>query len=316
MSFFTRVAGKIKKELTRLQKNRLEIILYHFVTSKADVFTGLSHNVAPAVFSEQLRYLSEHYHVVPLSQANEIIRRGGGDGPYVSVCFDDGYASNITEAYPILQAHRFPAALFICPSVIDNHDILWRDKIRYLINSNLTEKFVDFLKQSVHAEKYDFAMLAKKNFYAWSKKEVAITDMSIQNDLNDFFNLHGIYPKETAEKFNLYIKADDIKAYEYLEFGNHTWSHPLLSCLDCAQQAAEIRQSHEYLTRHDVAPFCLSLPFAPYNLDTLKLCRELNYAFILDVSNEGNVIHQARGDFLILHRKMAPTTLAGLKKMI
>jgi len=315
MNFLDRVRGKIKKELVRLKKRRLEIILYHFVTSEENIFTASGHNVQPDVFREQIKYLSENFKVVPLARAKEIIYGRSDDGPYASVCFDDGYLNNIKEAYPILEEFKIPATLFVCPAVIGNQDILWRDKIRYIINNNLAEKFIAFLKKS-ESGKYDFSTLEKKGFYAWSKKESAIKDMSIQKDLVDFFSFNNISAREIAEEHELYMGEDDVKNREYLEFGNHTWSHPLMSCLSATGQAEEIKKSHNYLKGKDLSPFTLSLPFAPYNEDTIKICQSLGYDFILDVNNDSNLVRKDKEDFLILHRKMAPTTLKAFKKII
>jgi len=270
MKFYQRILKKFNKELLKMKKGRLEIILYHFVSDENNIFTGFGHNVKPVVFREQIKYLSENYTIISFEQAKNVIINGY-KGPYVSICFDDGYSNNIIEAYPILEEFKIPATIFICPSVLGNRDLLWRDKIRYIINSNLTSQFIDFLKKCDNFSKYNFSLSVNNNFYGWSKKASAITDMSIQDDLNDFFKFKNIKAPEIAAQCNLYIKKSDIGEFKYLSFGNHTWSHPLMTCLDFYKQEEEILKAHKYLEEVEISPCALSLPFAPY-----RDCRQLS----------------------------------------
>ncbi|MFA4941252.1 MAG: polysaccharide deacetylase family protein [Patescibacteria group bacterium] len=313
MIFFKRLKNKLKKELIKLRKDRLEIILYHFVSSQNNIFSSSGHNVEPKVFKEQMQYLSRNFKIIPLEKAEEIIE-SGKDGPYASICFDDGYLSNINEAYPVLRDLRIPATVFLCPSILGNGDILWRDKIRYVINNGLEKKFIEFLKNGSSAGKYNFSLLEKINFYSWSKKIGAIKDMTIRYDLDSFFNSLGLSSGKIAKEFNLYMNKGE-RERDYLKFGNHTWSHPIMTCLDLEEQEKEIQKADDYLREIGAAPFSLSLPFAPYNQNTIEACQKLGYKFILDVSDEGNIIGERSGIF-VLHRKMAPKTLKLFKKMI
>ena len=91
-----------------------------------------------------------------------------------------------------------------------------------------------------------------KNFYIGDT-----ADMSIQDDLNDFFKFKNIKAPEIAAQCNLYIKKSDIGEFKYLSFGNHTWSHPLMTCLDFYKQEEEILKAHKYLEEVEISPMCL-----------------------------------------------------------
>ena len=133
----------LKSVLQKRDKKRLEIILYHFVTDELNDFTLSGHTIKTEAFKQQLLYLSDYYHILPIRKVPDLMSgKIKADGPFASICFDDGYRSNLTEAYPILEALRIPATVFVCSSTIDNRDILWRDKIRFLIHNNLVDDFI------------------------------------------------------------------------------------------------------------------------------------------------------------------------------
>ena len=310
---------KVRRWLDKKKKDRVEIVLYHSVTKNKDAFFVQSnHNVEPDVFREQIRYLKAHYKIIPLRGIIDIFStKTTLNGPFVCVCFDDGYRNNLTEAYPILEELEVPATLFVCPSILNNKDLLWRDKIRYLIAKDLVPQFLNFLKGSRNVEKYHFGRLKKESFYVWSKDDKSITDMSIQRDIDDFFYEEGLLPSEIAKQNNIYISRNDLKEREYLDFGNHTWSHPIMVLLNYEQQKNEILRAHKSLLESGVELCGLAMPFSPFNEDTVKICRGLRYKYILTVYGLVNCLkREDAGDLLILHRLESPSTLNGLMKIL
>lgn len=53
------------------------------------------------------------YTFVPLSAATRPAAAGGAPSRTVALTFDDGYASVATDAWPVLEARRIPATLFV-----------------------------------------------------------------------------------------------------------------------------------------------------------------------------------------------------------
>jgi len=309
----------MKGTLRRLEKrsrNRLEIVLYHFVTGEQNPFAGAGHNVAPGEFEKQLTYLQSRYEILPLEEA--VIAHGEGrlgTGPVACVCFDDGYRCNLTEAYPILQKVGVPATIFVCPSILGNRDLLWRDKVRYLLDKGLEDEFLSFLKNGESAGSYRFDALKSLSFYRWTKSPKGISDMGIQEDLRRFFEAKSIAPAELAREFDLFFEPDAVHPnWEGLTFGNHTWSHPLMTLLDADSQREEILRAHEWLTNRGVDTGLLGMPFSPYNADTLSILPELGYRSLFTVSNRSN--HLSRnGDARVMHRWLAPASLAEFEKL-
>jgi peptidoglycan/xylan/chitin deacetylase (PgdA/CDA1 family) len=313
-----RILKRGEAHLRRLRKHRLEILVYHSVSARSGDLATSAHNVKPDVFREQLAYLSDHYQVVPLRNiARRMATMTAAGGPYACICFDDGYLDNLRVAYPVLAEMQIPATMFICPSVVDNADLLWRDKIRYIIQNDLTGRFLDFLRLRSGPKDYRFDLLERLSFYAWSKNLIAIGSMQIQADLTDFFADQGLDAARLAREHEVFIAAADLHEYEYLDFGNHTWSHPIISALAPNQQREEIVRAHKYLVAAGITPCALALPFSPFTGETIDICQELGYEAVLTVFSRANRIKPPAGDRpVILHRRMAPATLADLRELL
>jgi peptidoglycan/xylan/chitin deacetylase (PgdA/CDA1 family) len=295
---------------------RLEIILYHFVSDQRNDFTLSGHTVIPSEFRRQLEYLSSRCTMIRLSDISALnSAETNPTRPRAAVCFDDGYRCILREAYPILRDMRVPATIFINPPVLGNRDLLWRDKIRFLIQKEMEKDFVAFLRKRGGA--YRFGQLKGLGFYKWSKYPKALRNMQIQRDVDAFFEAKGFDPAEIASKYELFLEEEDIAQREFLDFGNHTWSHPILTLLPAAAQREEIVRCHEFLRARGITPSGLALPFSPYDNRTLAVCRELGYACILTVYEESNFLSAANQDRpMILHRRMAPKDFAGLVPIV
>jgi peptidoglycan/xylan/chitin deacetylase (PgdA/CDA1 family) len=309
---------RFKTAFRKRRSRRLEIILYHFVTDEVNDFTLSGHTVRTDVFRQQLEYLSDHYNIIPLRRIPELMcGRIKPHGPFASICFDDGYRSNLIEAYPILDKLGIPATVFICSSTIDNRDLLWRDKIRYLIQNHLVDDFVAYLKKDGNKNKYRFERLETQSFYGWSKDVQSISDMSIQKDISDYMAYKIIDPAHIATEHNLFMSKADIRNYDYLDFGNHTRSHPIMTCLNYEQQLNEIMVTHKYLVETGVEPVGLAVPFLPFNNDTLEICSQIGYDLLVTEANRSNPISSdAKSGVYILYRRMAPTDLRQLAQAV
>jgi peptidoglycan/xylan/chitin deacetylase (PgdA/CDA1 family) len=231
------------------------------------------------------------------------------------VCFDDGYRCILEEAYPILEAMHIPATMFINPPVLGNRDLLWRDKIRYLIRWDLEEEFIAFLRS--RRGRYRFGRLSTLGFYKWTKNPKALGDMAIQKDIDAFFAEKGFDPAAIASENGLFMEESDVAPREFLAFGNHTWSHPILTLLPTEGQEEEIGKCHAYLADRGVKATGLALPFSPFNRHTVAVCRRLGYSFLLTVYEHSNRLEGGNPKLpVILHRRMAPRDAEDIAQLV
>lgn len=74
--------------------------------------------VTPAMFAAQMEYLANsNFEVVALADACRLLNTGGDLRRKIVLTFDDGYR-DFLNALPVLDAHRFPATLFVVTGCI------------------------------------------------------------------------------------------------------------------------------------------------------------------------------------------------------
>jgi len=80
------------------------------------------------LFLRQARFLREHYKVVALSEAVEMLKSGRVKAPTVVLTLDDGYRDNFVSLRAVTEVTDIPATLFVCTENVDlhrqfNHDL-------------------------------------------------------------------------------------------------------------------------------------------------------------------------------------------------
>jgi peptidoglycan/xylan/chitin deacetylase (PgdA/CDA1 family) len=119
------------------------VLLYHDIS---DLEQG-PYTLSPSLFASQMEWLfSEGYRVVPV---RELGRLAGADaGRTVVITFDDGYASFLDHAFPVLSYYRFPATINIVGawtgSFVEtggglNRPLMSWDEYRYLLATGLVD---------------------------------------------------------------------------------------------------------------------------------------------------------------------------------
>jgi peptidoglycan/xylan/chitin deacetylase (PgdA/CDA1 family) len=84
------------------------------------------HMPLPA-FERQMRWLAQNYEVVPLAEHLRRASRGGSLRGVAAVTFDDGYRGVFDHAWPLLQALKIPATVFIVADAPGWEEGFWWD---------------------------------------------------------------------------------------------------------------------------------------------------------------------------------------------
>ena len=111
----------------------LRVLTYHRIgdPSSASHLNPRLLSASPEEFAAQIRFLATHYDVVGLEDVlvafenrRPLPRRA------VHITFDDAYRDFMDVAWPILQAHRVPATLFVPTAYPDRPDrAFWWDRL-------------------------------------------------------------------------------------------------------------------------------------------------------------------------------------------
>tara|TARA_Y100000590_G_C15699159_1_gene1006195 strand:- start:996 stop:1778 length:783 start_codon:yes stop_codon:yes gene_type:complete len=200
----------------------------------------------------------------------------------LSITFDDGYVNIFANILDELIKLNIPVTMFLIGNMFNNK-IFWRNKIIYLLNNETS--LIKFIEQ--YNKKNNFKI--NKNFFYQQSKSEKVNSIKLDRSLDKFFidnNLvHELNASIITDK-NLLIKN------KLITYGNHTYNHYVLSSLSYDEQKEEIQKNKKLLDSLNLnLSKVFAIPFggnADYNLDTLKVLRDLNISNVLLCNNKLN----------------------------
>jgi peptidoglycan/xylan/chitin deacetylase (PgdA/CDA1 family) len=93
---------------------RSVVLCYHSISvEKSSLATP------PDLFERHLRWLKEHCRVVPFGSIFDTFMAGEGELAAVAITFDDGYANNYEQAFPLLRKYDLPATFFLTVGLLE-----------------------------------------------------------------------------------------------------------------------------------------------------------------------------------------------------
>jgi peptidoglycan/xylan/chitin deacetylase (PgdA/CDA1 family) len=107
------------------------ILMYHHIDHRSDDWKL---SVSPENFKRQMDFLKAHqYKVLSLPDYARMIREGESvPRKSVVITFDDGYADNYENAFPVLKDLGFAATIFIQTGSIGKRGYVTRDQVKML----------------------------------------------------------------------------------------------------------------------------------------------------------------------------------------
>jgi peptidoglycan/xylan/chitin deacetylase (PgdA/CDA1 family) len=286
------------------------ILLYHSTYNSIpnNLKEGI-HNVSPDTLYRQIKWFKKYFDVVEVDQL--FVEDMDFTGK-VAITFDDGYQSVFKEAVPVIESLNIPCTIFI-NGVTVNGKPFWRDKVRFLINNSLV---TDFLKS------YNFFCASNKitaeNFYRRTKSP-EINSKIIDKMCDEFIEKQQIAMSEIQYCIN---DLDSFIEHPLISYGNHTFSHYVLSSLSEEEQEKEIKSNHELLSKTNVKlSKIFSIPFGgnrDFNLTTVKLIEKYKYTGFLYSRGAVNINflnkNQRLSNFSFRERYMVPSGYGSFQK--
>lgn len=256
---------------------RVITLLYHRVRKYKEDIQLLA--VTPEHFSEQMRWLKEHYPIVGFDEDwNKV------EGDAICITFDDGYQDNFVTAVPILNELQIPATIFVATGNIDTGREMWWDELErnLLIDKEYRKMF--HLADELFECTWDVSTAERRKelYYTlhWLMKQI---NVERRNDWIRQLQEWNGYQENGREENKCFQTADlkDIDMSQIL-IGAHTVNHPVLSKLTAEEQQREIEISKQRLEKiFDKAILTLSYPFggiSDYNGESIKVCKELGFS--------------------------------------
>jgi peptidoglycan/xylan/chitin deacetylase (PgdA/CDA1 family) len=189
----------------------------------------------------------------------------------VIITVDDGYEDFFQYAFPLFEAYRIPATLFITSDFVDRTTWLWPDMIDYAVMNTSSQKInLTIGNRSCH---YDLNTPEQRHL-AWSDladHALSLTDTSCRSFIKTLAGeLKVSLPDIPPEKYSaMSWEQVRIARRAGVEIGSHTCTHPRLTRVDNQQLEDELIRSKkkiEHEIEESVSAFCY--PFGrPSDID-------------------------------------------------
>lgn len=271
----------LASEITKyIKESKTPILIYHSVESKSEHKSTSKniHNVSPKSFKNQIRVLKKNYEVVFVDKILKRVKKGKSVNGFAAVTFDDGYKSVLKNALPVLKNLNIPATLYLSTKLVIENSF-WRDKIRFIVNTERTDDFLAWLS------KKDIMPDGLEEDLYWRSKDPDTISSKLMEKMTSQF-LQSVIDKKVSFD-SIYVDEKEINNIKskLVRIGNHTHSHYVLSSLNREEQKKEVKKTERMLKKYDVKKSkVLSIPFGgshTFNEDTKDVCIELGYEGIL-----------------------------------
>lgn len=291
--------GLFRRLITRRSASAI-VLLYHRVGDVNVDPWGLC--VSPDHFAEHLQVLRDQWLPVPLPHLAQKLGRGDRSRAPVAVTFDDGYADNLTSAYPLLERYDVPASFFLTTGWMDQHAEFWWDALERLLLQPGTLPATLSITVDGRSERWELgedrpygpeAVERDRSWRAWEEARNARhaiyyaiwqrlyamqpdqRESALRELLESAAAEHAPRPTHRA------LTLEEVAALargKLVEIGAHTVNHPPLSRIPIAAQEQEIERGKAELERAIDRPVTsFAYPHGDYSRETVPLVREAGF---------------------------------------
>jgi peptidoglycan/xylan/chitin deacetylase (PgdA/CDA1 family) len=213
-------------------------VLFHHITdnhrwrSDDPLVCGLSVDISAQAFKERVCWLKARYEIVSLDDVLSHAERGRprSGRQKLLICFDDGYASVLHLAAPVLKSMNIPWALFINPAFVGNNVLPIDNIVSYIANLRGTGPLMEVAGES---------MVSSHVFIGRYLSTLPPNER--RKSVENLAAKLGIDTVALAQKSRLFLEEGELRelASSGVEIGNHTFDHVHGRSLD--SEAAEFQ---------------------------------------------------------------------------
>lgn len=275
-----------------------------------------------SMLAAQCEHLRRRYQPVSMRTVAEALSQAGGLPVHaVAVTVDDGYRDFLVHAHHVFSRYEIPVTIFPVSDFLDKRAWLWWDQVEYLFKQT-RQAFIEFAGRTVNIRSDPKRASCKVS------EDLKRLPKSERLARLDFLQrqLALEVPEKPPPEYEA-LSWDEARklASEGVEFGCHTRSHPVLSCLANARdQQEEIFGSKRRLEEElgvPVVHFCYpNGTWADFNEQTVDIVRRCG--FLTAVTAESGFNHRGRDPFRLFRLGISPAfpqrrfveLLAGIRK--
>ena len=199
----------------------------------------------------------------------------------VAITFDDGYRDNYDYAFPILKKYQLPATIFLATGAIETGNLIWHDRVFDAFRF-ATASRVRLEDRSVPELALETAQAREKSLVialATAKRLYGDQRRKFVDDIES--KLRPSSPAEVAPRMLTWEQVREMHRAG-IEFGSHTVSHTILSCIPRSDMKRELKDSKNELSERLGTPV-VSFAYpngkaADYNDEAKAVLRECGYS--------------------------------------
>jgi peptidoglycan/xylan/chitin deacetylase (PgdA/CDA1 family) len=255
----------------------LTILTYHRVMPENDPLLPFDQMDA-ICFDKQMSAVSEHFNVLPLGDAVDMLRQNKLPRRALSITFDDGYLDNHSVAWPILRHYGLPATFFVSTAYL-NGGLMFNDVLtEALRRANGDRIDLSWLGLGVRSVADNEKKCALNTDLVKAVKYMTADDRQLACD-----RVWSQIAGDAARPW-LMMAPDHIRdlASVGMTIGGHTHTHPILnriSLADARQDIVDNRESLRDITGRypDLFAYPNGKPGTDYANEHVQLVKELGY---------------------------------------
>ncbi len=223
------------------------VLLYHRVSE--DPLDPQLLAVSPKHFNDHLTHLKKHCRVVPLSVLMNVANDGQSAGDMVAITVDDGYADNLADALPIIEAHQLPVTIFVTAGGLDEPSEFWWDALEHLFFHGAmperldigSDDFPRIVPTGTPAERIQAYKRLCNRFRAMTPADINRVLASVHERAGRRIEACPAHRRLSTAELRRLARSP------FVEIGAHTVSHACLSALAPEEQMREIYLSKKIL---------------------------------------------------------------------
>lgn len=275
----------IKIDQTSLGKEYSDqsfVIMYHHVQDINKRRFPHLHARSNSEFDTQIEYLDQNFQIVPfIDLASQSDRK-------VVLTFDDGLKDHYKNVFPKLVKKNLFGQFFVSSAPLVKSIVLDVHKIQLLLASQninfLFKQLQDRIKGVSLADKEIGDLFEdKKNRFDDVKvsnfKRLLQRDLprEVRNQVVSSMFEHYFPGEESTISNQLYMSISELQEMKKVGMliGNHTETHPWLSCLDVEEAVREVENCEQLLIDLDLVTIDEKYIAYPYGDISKDLCNEL-----------------------------------------
>ncbi|MFC2171118.1 polysaccharide deacetylase family protein [Acidobacteriota bacterium] len=236
---------------------------------------GYLEGLRPTYFAEQIKYLTRHYEILSL---NELVRcfEQHREIPANSVVltFDDGFRNNLEHAVPVLAHHRVPATIFLVTGSVSSGKLPWSQLLGYLFQHTTVSTLQHSLIESTGLE-LTTVEKRKKAYLQVKLVMKRVSRIERERYLHQLSELLEVEPP--LDRMLTWEQVRELQT-KNIEFGAHTFSHPLLANLTRQEARWEMEKSRFDLERElSIQRPLFAFPAGSYNDELVHMAISLGF---------------------------------------